>query len=793
MLMQAAYMNNGKVFFSVSDSGAIGVGPINTTDYTKEKGLGLVKNKHDYINGIGIPFEFFSLEIDGGDVYANDNADGYKHACLRNDRENKEKNIPTSVSKVGSKIIAITEKSGLYRITHTYQFGKGYAYEIEVTVKVENLATHTSSYRYTRGVDMDPPGNRTIQHRGYKDENGCKNIPSEALIYTVSPEGNSPLSLFAKIDDDLPHKSYLYNFKTFQSCIYDPKNLVDGINIKENESKDAIIYMVFNLGSMAPRSTKTFKFSYILDDDLKTLANNVIQMYYPQKSKVIVDQPTVQIMQHNEDRYKKAMSSSFVVKEEAGKCLKPDKRRHKYKLTIDNLPIGVMVSVGGQKLTHDHHSVTIPFRYNKKIDYTIWTNREFKSKTLMTLSFMIDKGGEALNNTFELKIKPKYYASKSESSTQQSQIAVIYQNTRTAQKVGHNSFTTKLIVDTATSIRDDRTHHYKLSVVSIPEGITLDFGGERLSVSHREITVPFVYNQPIEFDIYRDYRFREPSTSKVVLRLDKVGTGDNNSITFEIIPKPRDISFAMDGNTTKVIELSKLMDSTPILVQIKTPEGEIVAEEYGAFDLRVNVSGIDGDSVVEHNRTAIKLKLRSLLHFGWIPTFFMTTTGESLPIQVSVRHGFYPHDSAEGVLSILIHDDMTWWQKYRMLVYTIGGILLAILYIIGLMRKNKFQKQCFDKHRVLSDGDGKTRMIPPTRFVKKVNWWQKPIPYRSERVRIDGMLFIATGDHQSIYLSKKTQRGLMVGGFPIDPVGRKNEKIYKNTLIQQGNVEYYIT
>jgi len=162
---------------------------------------GLVYDDAEYLNKIGIPFEFFSLKI-GSKVYANDNAEGYEDKRFKGKwplsglRENSQ-NIPKTVRKNGETVTSITTLPGIFRITHIYEIGQNrnllnksrkksnQEKNIAVEVKIENLSAKSMTMTYTRGIDMDPPDFKTKNSMGYQ-EYGKMIVPKQNIVYTVS-------------------------------------------------------------------------------------------------------------------------------------------------------------------------------------------------------------------------------------------------------------------------------------------------------------------------------------------------------------------------------------------------------------------------------------------------------------------------------------------------------------------------------------------------------------------------------------------------------------------------------
>ncbi len=392
-------LENNYVIFSVSDSGALGTGIKNgNADSSGKKALSLKGSNSDYLNDAGIPFEFFSLKFNSS-IYANDNAEGYNSWPPPGKRKNS-KNIPTVVKKNEQSIVATTVLQSKFEIKHIYKLDKK---EILISVTIKNLSNSSASIIYSRGIDMDPVAIDTINNKGYKQ--GANKIPRDDIIYTVASNGDYPLSIFAKKDEKIKHRNAILKFNSRKGCRYNPNKIQD--NAEEGKPLDAVIYMVFDLKKLEPDRSKTFSFSYILDSNLDKLAQRLIDKYYPKKSKVQEHSVLEPIVYKNIDNYEEVATNSFVVKPESGRNIKQDDRMHNYKIHGDNIPKGIEIRFGNKVLSSSNTTIVIPFRYNKKITYSVWRNKDFRIDDTEIVELTIDKGGEAVNNIIPIKITPK--------------------------------------------------------------------------------------------------------------------------------------------------------------------------------------------------------------------------------------------------------------------------------------------------------------------------------------------------------------------------------------------------
>jgi len=393
---QPLQLSNKQITFSVSPAGTLGTG-------LNQYGKGLIYQRHDYLNKVGVPFEFFSLKVNQ-DVYANDNAEGYKKRWPAPGLRHNNKNVPTTLERSDKSIIATTTQEGLFRIQHTYSIGdtsntcelmsaQSQQKNINVQVEITNLSNEAKTFIYTRGIDMDPPDVKTINTMGYRS--GSANIPPENLIYTISAKhhGRYPLSLYSK--DPIRHMGAILEFDNTNGCLYDPQRILS--KSKNALNGDGVIYMIFELGRVSPGESKNLTFSYYLNDKLEQLISDITNQDVKVEPAEGISFPVERI---NSIEYKKMDTKNISIHSKAPGI---NKRRFTIINDTNKLPKGIRLAVNGKVIGKSQKQ----FKYNKDIPITILRNKDYDVSNTEELTLYTEDTKCGKRSSFKVVIKPK--------------------------------------------------------------------------------------------------------------------------------------------------------------------------------------------------------------------------------------------------------------------------------------------------------------------------------------------------------------------------------------------------
>ncbi len=376
-------------------------------------------------------------------------------------------------------------------------------------------------------------------------------------------------------------------------------------------------------------------------------------------------------------------------------------------------------------------------------------------------------------------------------------IKIKYKNTINYENVSTNS----LVMNQIGGDPDKYLHKAFLKwsvgmMSSLPDGIKLEINGHSLSKNQKQIPFEFYYNKPIKFEILRNKDFRLPSEKTIELEviLDKrivdkkeiQEKGELNTVKLTIKPIKRTITFKTNSpnNSTSILDLK---NSEALEIEISADGKKIIdPDELKKFKLDIDLEGINYKLTKNENTHKVSLKL--------LPEFPLcrTQTGD-ININITVDKGFYPHDEGHYILNYHITDASSFWEKCKEFIIGVLIALLILWYLFGLIRRNKFcKRQAIVKEGVKDDDGFVLRRDSSYNLKKRVKFLQKLIPYRADRVKLDGIIYIASESCSSVYIAKNSQSSLKIDYQEIDKPGTKLKKIFNGTSLQDDQNNYIL-
>ncbi len=172
------------------------------------------------------------------------------------------------------------------------------------------------------------------------------------------------------------------------------------------------------------------------------------------------------------------------------------------------------------------------------------------------------------------------------------------------------------------------------------------------------------------------------------------------------------------------------------------------------------------------------------------PSMFLCFSKDGdIEIDISVRRGALAADKGRTTIDIKI-TDIDWREKCQALLSDIPAVALLLLYIFGLFYKAKFcRNQRIGEVKSLYDVD---MVINKRRLSSHLSWWQRFVPYRAERLRYNGMIFIAATECNAVYLSGETKSGVKIEGDSASDTDMRSVKIYSASLIELNKKKYFL-
>ncbi len=751
---------------------------------------GLVYDDAEYLNKIGIPFEFFSLKV-GSKVYANDNAEGYEDRRLKGTWPLKglrynNKNIPTIVRKDGNIITAVTTLPNVFRITHIYQIGNNrnllnksqkktnQEKNIAIEVKIENLSDQSVKMQYTRGIDMDPPDFKTDNSMGYQ-KNGKMIVPKSNIIYTVSAQhpGKYPLSIFS--EDAISHRGAILAFNKFKGCLYDPDDIVK--KSLNSYSGDGVIYIIFDLEEISPLKEKSFTLSYYLDDDI----NKLIKKIDTENPKVLIS-PKVLIytLKHHDGGSKASDKESFKLQITNKNFIDEGKRDIQVELADGfSLPKGIALVFGTNTdtLSQGEKSLQLSLQYSFGDPIPVWVqydkNWKAKSEKIIKLKVGSSVKEEGRYKILTLSLKPLKDDSIIIEGEDHLNYSIPYGESKSYEDIGQNTFTLK------SKASKDTARHAKILVD--PKKIPI---GLHLKVNSANLGEDFIYRfgKAITLSLERNVEYVDEEGTAVTLTIVDTTTGQKIPLEVSLKPLSRELEIAIVPENS-LVRLDELEESNDTVVTLFANGKRIEGDSFSAYQLKADCGSLNCTLQKDEENHQFLLKVS--------PAFIMalTPTGET-PITLTLEEGFFPNDKAKKEFIYNVED--IGWKKWIDPLINLLLLLLLLWYLWGITGgKKKFKKKQVVTHAPIHRGKIDNDAERDYMMRAYVPWWDTFIPYRAQRTQIEDLRFIAI-QNRRIYLAKRSQIDVQYNSLEIMDPGMKDMKLNPGDTLKTYQAQYTI-
>jgi len=323
---------------------------------------------------------------------------------------------------------------------------------------------------------------------------------------------------------------------------------------------------------------------------------------------------------------------------------------------------------------------------------------------------------------------------------------------------------------------------------NLPKGVKFKFKGDENTISDSDPIINnilFNYDKEIPFTVHRNKDFRLKEKTEYSFKITDSSTNKTSEVKFFIQPISRNLTIktSIDGPVPLLkIPLDEIKESETIKVEIFDNDKLITGEQLSDFELDILVDGLNAEATISADKMYLNLKLNPELPL-------CTSSIGIMPITLKIDKGFYPNDQGAKNLKVEI-TDVYWWNKCKVPVISIGAAIILFWYLFGLYSRDKFCRvQQISSSLMLDDEEIITGIY---KFKKKMAWWRSLIPYRSDRVKIENMHFIATQTCNAVYIDKKSQSGLIIDNEEVESPGKKLIKVFNGSILQINDKEYKI-
>ena len=166
----------------------------------------------------------------------------------------------------------------------------------------------------------------------------------------------------------MKHTGAILDFDNGKGCLYDPQSIL--ANSKNSLNGDGVIYMIFELGALSPNESKSFTFSYYLNDKLEQLIGDITD----QDIKITPEDGLhFSVERSDKETYQLIEAQMLTVGSNAPGITK---RRFSFQYDKKSLPDGIELMVNDRALAQGEKK----FRYNRKIPINLTRNSSYQAE-----------------------------------------------------------------------------------------------------------------------------------------------------------------------------------------------------------------------------------------------------------------------------------------------------------------------------------------------------------------------------------------------------------------------------
>jgi len=311
---------------------------------------------------------------------------------------------------------------------------------------------------------------------------------------------------------------------------------------------------------------------------------------------------------------------------------------------------------------------------------------------------------------------------------------------------------------------------FPLSVDNIPNGIQIKIDNKIFDKNNSSHEVSLDCNRVYTVDVLRNRDFDKEGQFSIGFKAGEIKDNvaqwfGNDEFTLKFKSKivkggiiPRNIILKPSTNRLSM-PLNKL--DGIIYFTVYANDKKIVGKELKELkfttDLKLN------NYKIEFKKDTIELKFIPQKSFCLPPNINIGENSVHFTITTP-----YPNETQTKSIEIEVKD-IDFWAKWGCLILLSLGLLFLLILIYGYLKKNRF---CKNSHfKIEREG----RKASSSYFKSKVSFISKLIPFRDEKVSIEGITFVAGGGCRVIIPKSSQSKKLNINGDELeDTAGRRD-------------------
>jgi hypothetical protein len=321
-----------------------------------------------------------------------------------------------------------------------------------------------------------------------------------------------------------------------------------------------------------------------------------------------------------------------------------------------------------------------------------------------------------------------------------------------------------------------------LSAPELPEGVRLEFQGKSVESSQDIVEVDF--KPEIKIKVLTNKQFISTQSVSFGLKLStnnpRVKIAGSGVVVLQ--PQPRKIAL-VPVEELWACKFDKVGETAGPIYSVVVDDQKILKEQLENYSLIASTDKrINIEAVTPISGDGFQLKVEPFFVRG------LTDVG-NIPVLLELSG---PLAGEKTTLKVVLHiEELSLWERLRFTLLALLGLLILLMWLIGCIRKNRFSGTSYIEYTEKKIGlsqrkrpviyylsAGKCRSGKFFKLIVAYCW-----PFGDEKQGVEGMVFFANFNSNSILLSKVSQSpGMKVGTRKLT----KNDAGKDNVMLTSG-------
>jgi len=432
-----------------------------------------------------------------------------------------------------------------------------------------------------------------------------------------------------------------------------------------------------------------------------------------------------------------------------------------FEMSIENIPTGVMFEIEGKSFTKERNKHVLAFKTNQTIAIKVLRNQAFGDKNPFEVAFDF---GELEGNgaqwqskpSFSLRFKP--IQDKGSIITPKEAMIIPYKWIKAYEKVAQS----RMILN-RTDSKEPTNNNIQLTLSNIPQGIEVEIVGHRLNSKNNTIpSLDLQSDRSYPIVIFRNGTFKQKEAFAIGFE------AKSNSHTLQLTQKSFDLKFQ-----PKSRELSLKPSTATLNVSLANPDHNI---SFALFEESRKILGEELKEIklttslmlnytITPNKEGFRFELKGMQKQGCLPPKLKAGANR---VEFTITTP-YPNEKPSATITMNV-EDIPFWEKWGCVIIRTLIIILFLLWLYGVVSNKKFAKS----NHIKIEREG--RKPSHIYFAQKVSFLSKLIPFRDQRVSIEGVTFVAASRKGGALIPKRSQtKKLNIDGEELEESAGKRD------------------